>query len=309
VILYLSVTVDVDNDGVATASERTRLSWDALEQVPALAQTFAALGLRTTWFVRADTQLEEIYGSTDHLLNEHERWWSAFRAAGDEIAWHPHVYRRDVDGSYVPETDEARFVAALERSWTDLEQRGYAFASARVGEGYCTNGVMACLQACRLRADSTAIPGRVRADDQRRFDWAPTPNRPYRPSAADYRVEGNGVANGLIEVPMTTATFEAAYDPRPLLRYMNPAYHHDVFRAGFDRYIAELGRDGAPSALTLIVHPEETVAAREPHGLYAFSASTVQQNLEYALAAATAAGWSVRPATTNEIAAAWAQPR
>jgi hypothetical protein len=302
----VAVTVDTDNDDVSTASERTALSWRSLQLVPSLAALFAELGLAATWFVRADSQLAEVYGRSDHLLATHAAWWNAFAARGDEVGWHPHVYRRDDDGRYEPETDEGAFVAKLVTTWNELCERGYCFTSVRVGEAHCTDTVMRAFAGFGLRVDATAIPGRVRDDADRRFDWGPTPNHPYRPSVADYRVPGEPPYRNLIEVPLTTMGFRARYDRRPMLRYVNPAYHADIFREGIDRHLDGIRRSASNAVLTMVIHPDEAREHPAQHGLYAHTFDTVRSNLTYLIDAIARSGLTMRTATVRDVAAAFA---
>lgn len=301
--ILLAVTVDADNDDVSISSERNALSWHALDLIPAFGDLFARRRLAATWFVRADNQLAEAYGRSDYLLARHADWWERFAERGDEIGWHPHVYRW-VSDRWQAEWDEQEFVAKLRATWADLCGRGYSFQSVRIGEAFCSDAIMRTLGTCGLRADATAIPGRTRDDLDRRFDWGPTPNQPYRPSLADYRVGGAPAYANLVEVPLTTLTFQARYDSRPLLRYVNPAYHPPIFRDGIDRYLGELDRTRSESVLTMVIHPDEALAHSTPHGLYAYSLDAVEENLAYLLEAALRAGMSVRSVTIEQLASA-----
>ena len=108
----LCVTVDIDQDGLSFGTERDALRWDSVEAVPRLAELFEKHGVRATWFVRADNQLSEVYGSAAYLLERFATHWNALQRAGHLIAWHPHVYRRT--DRWIPETDPSRCAEQLE---------------------------------------------------------------------------------------------------------------------------------------------------------------------------------------------------
>lgn len=265
----LCVTVDVDQDGIALGSERTSLSWNAVSMVPRLAELFERHGVRATWFVRADNQLSEVYGSAAYLLEHFSTHWRALRGAGHLIAWHPHVYRRERE--WVPETDPQRCAEQLERIHAEL--RGHVLPAVRMGEAFHSNATMHTLDRLGVRIDSTAIPGRKRNDGERCFDWEPTTNAPYHPSRGDYRVPGTD-ALSILEVPMTSIPIRAPYDEAPLRRYMNLAYRAEL--------LADAELDGLPTIVT-IVHPEEAMV-RPENPLYGDGLEEVERNLRALLA-------------------------
>ena len=275
------LTVDVDSDRAA-ADERTSLTWTSIAWIPALKEVFDRFLARVTWFVRADNQLMDVYGTAAHLLLTHETLWSDVVGTGDELGWHPHIYGWSRQTAcYVPELDPSSFVDKLNAAHSDLASHGYGFASVRIGEGYHCNATMQAVEELGLMVDSTAIPGRKRDDGSRVFDWAPTPNHPYHPSRADYRVAGTDYRE-LLEVPMTTAPIKVTYDPGPMYRYLNPSFHQRIFRAALDRHVSdgEALRTGE-HVITVILHPEEVVPREREHPLYSFSLPEVQRNLRY----------------------------
>jgi hypothetical protein len=290
-------TVDIDNDGMTAADERNTLIWDSVAEVPRIAGVFGRHGITATWFVRADNQLSDVYGDAAWLLREHNAIWSNLRQAGHFIGWHPHVVRRDEQGTFVAETDDRRCADALREIHASLTASGYHFTASRIGEAFHGNQSMRTLSELGITVDSTAIPGRRRDDSSRRFDWSVTPNQPYRPSAADYRVTGSP-ALPIVEVPMTSAPVEGPNDPRPLTRYLNLAYRSDILRAAFKRHLESLGE--GDHVVVTILHPEET---RGPvgHPLYAHDLQTVASNVEYLVAAAGEYG-DVAIATLEQVA-------
>lgn len=281
----LLVTVDVDHDGVALENERTELTWRGLERLPDIKRLFQSFGAPVTWFVRADNQLRELYGSAGYLHLEHGNLWRDFAATGDEIAWHPHLYRLDErEGVYLLDGNEERCAAKLRQIHAELDEQGLRFQSVRIGEAFHGNALMHTLNGLGLKIDSTAIPGVRRTDETRQFDWSPTPNEPYYPSPDDYRVPGPvGRQLSLLEVPLTTIPVRADYDSAPRRRYINLAYHHSLFKAGFGSYLETETRERDQLTITMILHPEEVLGIAGAHPLYSFSLHEAQLNLTYLL--------------------------
>lgn len=283
----LAVTIDIDQDGLALGVERDTLRWTAVEMVPRLAEIFAARGVRATWFIRADNQLADLYGSAAWLLEEFEPLWTSLKKEGHALAWHPHVYRRNASGGYETETDGARCAEQLEWIHGELRSRGHEFRAVRVGEAFHASTAMRTLDRLGLQIDSTAIPGRIRNDGVRVFDWEPTPNEPYHPSAEDYRVPGND-ALAILEVPMTSIAIAAPYDEAPLRRYINLAYRSDLLGPALAEHA------GALETIVTIVHPEEALGNANP--LYGEGLPEIERNLDLLLAG------NVTVKTMDEIA-------
>ncbi|NQU41444.1 MAG: hypothetical protein HQ523_15965 [Lentisphaerae bacterium] len=299
----LSITVDVDSDGTATDNERTVLCWRGVEQIPSLANIFARYALRCTWFVRADRQLRDLYGGSSYLLNQHQALWSQLGAAGDEIAWHPHLYCWSAEqGQYVQEHDEAACAQQIEETHAELGQAGHEFHSVRLGEAFGSNTTMAALTHLGLHIDSTAIPGRRRDDGARRFDWESTTNTPYHPARSDYRVSALS-HHAILEVPMTTIPVQSRSECTPLLRYVNLAYHHDVFRDAVEHHLNSMLQGGMQEAvLVLILHPDEVIERSAAHALYAFSLSETERNAAYLVRAIEAVGADHQSLRMKDIA-------
>lgn len=287
--MQLYVTLDVDQDGVV--HDDRGLSFDSIAEIPRIAELFAARGVRATWFVRADGQIADAYGTPAHLLEQHDALWRSLASAGHEIAWHPHLYRRVADGAYVPETDPVACAEQLERLHEALTAAGRTFRVVRIGESFHSNQTMHAVDRLGYRIDATAIPGRGRADADRVFDWEPTPNEPYHPSVADYRVPGNPALR-ILEVPMTTVPILAPYDAAPLRRYVNLAVHPGMLRPGLGAFLGNGAR-----VLATILHPDE-VRPQKAHALLSNSLETVRENLDFILTSA-----DVRSCVMSELLA------
>lgn len=304
----LLFTIDVDNDGVEH-DERTALSWTSVSRIPRIKELFDEFDLCLTWFVRADNQLRDVYGTAAYLLLEHERLWSELIESGDELAWHPHLYERCEGGvHYVADTDERRCARRLVDTRAELVAAGYSHSSVRIGEGFHSNLMMRALDDLGLEVDSTAIPGRKRQDQSRSFDWGPTPNEPYHPSARDYRVPGSTDSLSILEVPMTTMPVRASYDPGFMTRYINPAYHHANFKEGLDRlFEAQAASGRGETFLTFILHSDEVSFEGRDHPLYSFSFQEVRKNVAYLLGSLASRGMEHRALRMKDVPARWSE--
>ena len=302
--MYQAMTIDVENDGVALANERTSLRWTGIQSIPSVKRALEELAVKVTWFVRADEQLRDVYGTSAYLLEEHGSLWRQLTATGDCLAWHPHLYRRDATTmAYAPDIDAERCALQLRSVHAELHDRGHAFSAVRIGEAFHANALMRALDELGLLVDSTAVPGRRRHDGERVMDWAVTPNEPYRPSRHDYRLPDPSASLGILEVPMTTLPIKAPYDPKPLTRYINPSYRHGALKDGFDTHLETLVRlQTNPTFCTIILHPDELSAVPGDHPLYSSSLDEVRRNVLYMQESATKRGFDVVSITMEEIA-------
>jgi hypothetical protein len=113
-----------------------------------------------------------------------------------------------------------------------------------------------------------------------RFRDLPTPgipNVPYNPSIEDHRVAGTDT-RAILEVPITVVPLRLDRDTQPdVLRYLNPAYHHALFR----RAVAAVPQD---ALIVTVTHPYETLSragSSDPHPLLAFDAGVLRENLDF----------------------------
>jgi hypothetical protein len=310
VAVNLLFTIDVDNDG-AQNDERTELSWASIDRIPHLKDLFDRFNLHLTWFIRADNQLQDIYGTAAYILLEHEPLLSELERSGDEVAWHPHLNEWcEESRHYFADRDEHRCVQKLIKTRAELEAKGFKHSSVRIGEAFQGNAMMKTLDELGLKVDSTAIPGRTRSDESRAFDWGPTPNRPYHPSSKDYRVPDAGDSLNILEVPMTTMPVKASYDPDFLTRYINPAFHRANFKAGLDRSFATLfPATHSETFLTLILHSDEISFEGRTHPLYSFSLEGVRKNIAYLLESLEANGLEYRSIRLKDVPGRWSEPQ
>ena len=161
--LTIALTFDLDPDvfdeSVASSEARTRISWRGISQaIPLIREQLASLGARhgvapcPSWFVRVDNQIETIWGRPGFLLEEYGALFETLEAAGEEIAWHPHLYRQTGTG-WVQETDPAALNDKMEAALGDMRAFGYAPRTARIGEAYGSSAIMAAFDRLGIAYD------------------------------------------------------------------------------------------------------------------------------------------------------------
>ncbi|MEA2677052.1 MAG: hypothetical protein QOJ81_1193 [Chloroflexota bacterium] len=190
------------------------------------------------WFVRCDPQIADIYGDAAWAADRYSQGFDALRAAGDEIAIHPHAWRWDAGRArwlhdnadpawveHVLETGFGRFAAAF----------GQPARAHRFGSRFLTAAIVHWLIAHGVRVDTTLEPGTpplrtldVKTEstgivpDQRgvpRQPYRPDPDDPFQPAAIDSLPPGAG----LWMLP------HSAFDPQRLI----PAWRQVARRVRF----------------------------------------------------------------------------
>jgi hypothetical protein len=283
--LPIALTFDLDSDlfdeSVAPTGGHTKISWRGLtdgvgmirERLAALSKRYG-VSTRSTWFVRVDNQIADLYGRPAYLLEQYRALFESLIDDGDEIGWHPHLYRLDGE-AWRQEIDDEVLARNMSAAITDMKAAGFTPACGRIGEAYGSNGIMATFDDLGIGIDSTAMPGRKRIDEHRMLDWSDTPGGAYRPSITDYRIPGNP-ARSVIEIPMSMLKVKAEYDPQPFLRYLDLSYRNSALAVGVDDLVRE-----APY-LVAVTHPSALLREFEPdggHGLVTFDPDAITQNL------------------------------
>jgi hypothetical protein len=275
-LICLTIDTDPDNLSGKTINRRS-LEWDGL--LYGMREFHAALPeIPLTWYVRADGQLEDAYGSVLYLFEQYRDFWEQALARGDELGWHPHLYRQPTpDAEPIFLTDEAQAVEELTRLWQQVQHTGFDLPTFRMGEAWHTPHTLDLLESLGFQVDSTCIPDRDDSASGHPRNWAGAPNQPYYPDRTDIRRAG--AVRNLLEIPITSWRFQASYDNAPKLRYMNPCVHRELWEQALDRW-QEQQPVSSPLIWTLILHPGEALPREQPDMLYAYSLETVRHNLK-----------------------------
>ena len=171
IIVILCVDADPDRPeyGGMRYDCRDKLTWRKLaelfDKIAALRESVLArfgVKLRVTWFIRADSQIREVYGDAGWSIKEFGDMWRDLSRTGNELAWHPHAWRWSdtakcwyneiVDTEYILESFDVGFRAFQ-------EGLGRSPGSCRVGVSFHQNVTMAKLDSLGVKVDLSANPG------------------------------------------------------------------------------------------------------------------------------------------------------
>ena len=304
----LCLTVDTDPDGLSgIVTNRRTLRWDGLEHLRRLPDDLLVapnLGqIPLTWFVRADGQLESILGTSSYLLEKYAEFWSALKAAGHEIGWHPHLYvQQRLEDAATLISDPRAAQEELERLWSRLKPHFQA-AAFRNGEGWHTPETYAMVECLGFRCDSTAIPGRSGTSGHP-MNWNAAPNQPYFPDSED--LCKSGACRPMLELPMNTWPVQAPYDRRQRLRYMNPAVHSNLFAKALKNWENACKVSALDlSVWVMIFHPDEVLASLKADALYSRSVADLCMNLQSMAEGLQRLGHEFEWTTVSDAAERW----
>lgn len=226
--------------------------------------------LRSTWFVRIDEQMGALYGSPDYIFKKHDEKIAWLKDHGHEIGWHFHSYRKSGSG-WFQNPDAGDVALELERMYPIA--REYDLEILRMGWAYHNNETMKMAASLGLGMDSSAFPRPRYLWDNRLRDWSTSALYPYFPSTRDYRVSGNPCYS-LLEFPITTAVIPAAGDTdSDVVRYINPAYRHEIFCSAFERTLTNF--------VNMVCHPYEFLENDKQHTLISFQPETLRKNMKW----------------------------
>jgi hypothetical protein len=305
----ICLTIDTDPDGLTAQSiNRQSLRWDALDGIASLLEELHVLAapegsVPITWFLRADGQLESVFGSALYLVERFAALWNEMRCEGHEFGWHPHLYRQPGPGSpFELITNPRQAADEILRLWPAVKIGCLPFSAFRNGEGWHDGLTLETIEGLGFWLDSTAIPGRI-GPAGHPMNWATTPSGPYFPDRVDIRVPGG--RRGVLEIPISTWHLQAPFDSSPKVRYINPAFHPELFHQGLQSVRSRFN-GGDLRIWTLVVHPDEAFAGSPADQLYSRSPRAVRTNLELlASALREESGAEVQFVTMTQAAREW----
>ena len=187
------------------AVERLRHTLSAVTGTPA----------HFTWALRMDPQVAETWGNAGWLADAYNQDWTALTAAGDELALHPHPWRRDTAGGWISDQGDEDWVASCVHLALEAyrESFGRPCASYRQGDRAMSTALARLLDEAGVAVDLTMEPGLPGSlglvPDEQATGWiegtVSAPTVPYRPSLRDFRVPDTGRRDGLLMIPLTRA--------------------------------------------------------------------------------------------------------
>lgn len=254
-----AVTIDVDMEQNADAFKYE------FEEIQAILQMYPQI--KTTWFVRVDSDIRKRYGEADHVFRKYAAEMEWLRANGHLLGWHVHVYEA---GTGRIECRETEIIRELERN-IGLASAWGICTCFRMGASVMTNSIMRFLEENGVQYECSGLPRPQYPWVDSAIDWSRTANVWYFPKEEDYQIP-QSEHRGIIEIPMSTVPLPASYDSRTdMRRYINPLYCERVFA----RAIGEIRGD-----CVVIMHPHEIREHMENrHELLAYSPETLYRNL------------------------------
>ncbi len=275
-ILYFALTFDTDSDPKKSLQDP---SWKNLEYFDFIYNSLTEWFLTnlnekpiTTWFVRADEQVKDVYGNYDGLFTNFYPNWMKILNDGGEVGIHPHLYLKK-GNKYIRTYEKEFFKKYLNDIFKTLSNnKKISIKSSRIGEAFQSNAIMSILDKFNIKQDCTAMSSRFVNTKERKIDWRSTPKEPYYPSKIDYRKTGD-LNFQLLEIPMTMVQTRAPYDASIYFRYLNPGFHSECF-IDLEENIKNL------NYIMTITHPYEIVPMNNnEHGLISYSMDNFLENL------------------------------
>jgi hypothetical protein len=226
--------------------------------------------IKTTWFIRLDPQIEDIYGEADYIFKTYSAELNWLRENGHEIGWHFHAFMKKL-GNWVQNTIENEIVSQLLHC--GYTAKSYGLNIVRMGWGYQTNITMRTIDRIGFLIDSSAIPRPAYPWETTVKNWNGTPDTIYHPSTNDYRVPGNPSLN-ILEFPMSVCELEALGDTMKVKRYLNTSYKSEYFKLAYSKLSERL-------YINSIMHPYEILPNSNNHPLLSFNTQELEKNLEF----------------------------
>ena len=227
--------------------------------------------IKTTWFLRIDSQMEQIFGSADFSFQENKELLKELIKNGGELGWHHHAYKKNISDKWVQESDESKVLSDIYQYGPLARQ--YNLTICRMGWGFQTNATLKALSDLHFLIDSSAIPRPKYTWDISQMDWEGGTTVPYHPSVDNYKLQGDYNLS-ILEVPITTSLLKADYDESEVIRYLNPAYHHSKFIEAFNS-------TDQKELICMIMHPYEVMPAKQTHNLLSFSIEDLKKNINF----------------------------
>lgn len=225
-----------------------------------------------TWFIRADNQIQHEYGNYDFLFKKYSFFWEKVIKQNHEIQWHAHIYELVNKQWIFPRNDEYFFMQ-IKEIYNYLKKNTFSPQCIRMGEAYMNNNIMNFIRNLGILADSSAIPGRLRRDHEKIFDWSNSQNFPYHPSISNYQDQTH-VSGKFLEIPMNTIKIKTSYDKEPILRYVNLSFIPELMYQGLNDFIVN------KETLVSITHPFELFKNFKINkGLISYNIDTLEKNI------------------------------
>lgn len=216
------IVIDAEPDGIYVEPGRGE-PWVGFEKAVEILRDFRAEATATsgapahfTWVYRMDPQVELGYGSASWPVVHYVRETAELDGAGDDLGLHPHGFRWcEATRRWLTPLDDQAWLDECLHVASDAFERshGRRCRTFRYGDHWMSQATMELLQRLGARYDLTLEPGHpqtpitlFRHGSGVLPDLSDIPATPYRPSRDDYRVGDPSRDDGLVCIPMTTAS-------------------------------------------------------------------------------------------------------
>lgn len=165
-----------------------------------------------TLFVRSDEQINEIYDDYAFEYRGFFNLWHELKRDGDEIGWHPHLWRwTDEYKTWYQEIEDERWIERCLMGGYKAIPEEFKPLSVRMGWDFHNNFTMQTLDNLGIKCDLSALPG-LRSEGAEvhqvivdKYNWISSPKKPYKPCKTNYQVACNNMrALRITEIPLTT---------------------------------------------------------------------------------------------------------
>lgn len=217
--LLLAIDIEPD-DRVVKAGKQgwpgVGLLVDCMMERRARLEDATGRAVHFNWYLRLDPQIEIGFGKADWVFDHYGADIERIRQAGDSLGIHVHTWRpirRFFQRSWLAEFEDVDWIRhCLMLSIDTFRARtGEGPETMSFGDSFMHASVLPLMKEAGIRADFSMNPGmkphkalgKGEVSNGRLPDYRATPRRPFRPSAADFRVPGPS-NHAFWEVPVTS---------------------------------------------------------------------------------------------------------
>lgn len=285
----LFVIVNCDTDPIIVPKQKTvekETAWEkTVENVIKLKEEIKNFedeygnNLKITWHLRSDHQIYNIWGNWCYPVREYASLWNEFEKSGDEIGWHPHLWRLDkTKNIWYQEIDDNNWISNCLKNGYHEISKIFRIKSVRMGWGFHNNYTMNILHSLGIRYDLSAAPDiKNKGSIRNIYDWEGTTKYPYFPSKHNYKIEDKNLSENLeiMEIPITT--YPIPFYLRALTRKKNMVANiakHPLFFRNAIKTAIKNGKERDRCVLNVYFHPSDI----EKKG-FLFSLNNYKRNL------------------------------
>ena len=276
---------------------------------------------KITWFLRSDEQIKELYGDPAWMVRNFMDIWKDCVSRGDEIGWHPHLWRwNERIKSWYPELENKEWIENCMEEGYQKFPKEFKLVSSRMCWNFHNNITMNKMDGLGLKVDITAMPGQksikssYESADSVYYDWEITKEKTYFPSRSDYRREAgiNERSLDILEIPLTNYEISLPWQIKRILKRLlrpdrgyplgkkNPAKivsHPSFFKQAVIKKFSESKNNNSTAFLVSYFHADEYIGKE-----YAASALNSKNNLNSISEASKKYGVPFRFLTSKEAA-------